>query len=823
MLGVILTGWFLGGLWPFGDRSMAIIDLGSQYLGMYDYIGKVLSGQDGLLYSFNKGAGGGMNSLWTYYLMSPFNLLFAYFNGDRVLQGVHCVYLIKTVVQTLTATHYFKKKGLDSVYNAIFTIGWVLSGYLVMNRLHIMWMDAFILLPLVLLALEEGLNNNKYGRFTIYLTLTIISNYYIGYMVGLFTLVYVLYKYLTRDEGQPFHLVGYIKHCIYSGLLTVWVLLPTAYSILDGLRTIRISNIFHNFKWGNILANIRFMESTMEGYESGAPLVMAGTALFIYVFICLVYTTKKERVAYSVITLIYLLSFSVRAVSRIWTLGQDETWYIYRFAFTYVWFNLVFVVNNKQYLGMQISRKLKYGVSLALLVTSVPLTIHESFSLKFIGFIIVFMSLGYVVAIMSRTDMRKWMMLLIVVLEVGTMSAYGYRVSGGRGITEQQEVVEQQVGVSHELKEQKELKSRIYYGNNEGNYNNGFTIGESILTHTSSTINETLRDYTGQMGLSSEYSKMGALGMTGLGASLLNVEYIDTTLNDGDTNYLNDEQQFEKLSDTLYHNKIRLGFGYTISEIIDIPEQELGLNIMTQTLFGKDYLTELVTQPTDSYNIEVLDGLFKVIDNKKEAWVTYKKPDNANYVYTRREEEIPKEGDEDESTESKVDKTDYKTKTSNLGAYLDHLDEEIETVTYTIKGESPIVYTEAELPVFYRLEGTNLEEDITQYYETNSQFELSETQGNSSISGTINNQYNQLYLQLSIPYEEGWSALVNGREVEVYNSMNSLALPIPGGLSTIEMRYTTPYLGLGLIISLSALCLILLEGYLYKKHKSKQS
>ena len=47
---LLLISFSLTGMWPFGDNSIAAIDLSSQYLGFYDYFANVLNGSEGLFY-----------------------------------------------------------------------------------------------------------------------------------------------------------------------------------------------------------------------------------------------------------------------------------------------------------------------------------------------------------------------------------------------------------------------------------------------------------------------------------------------------------------------------------------------------------------------------------------------------------------------------------------------------------------------------------------------------------------------------------------------------------------------------------------------------
>lgn len=58
----------------------------------------------------------------------------------------------------------------------------------------------------------------------------------------------------------------------------------------------------------------------------------------------------------------------------------------------------------------------------------------------------------------------------------------------------------------------------------------------------------------------------------------------------------------------------------------------------------------------------------------------------------------------------------------------------------------------------------------------------------------------------SIPYDEGWSATVNGKKVDVEKvNKGFMAVPVSAGMNNIEFTYKTPGLSLGFIITLSSL------------------
>lgn len=78
-------------------------------------------------------------------------------------------------------------------------------------------------------------------------------------------------------------------------------------------------------------------------------------------------------------------------------------------------------------------------------------------------------------------------------------------------------------------------------------------------------------------------------------------------------------------------------------------------------------------------------------------------------------------------------------------------------------------------------------------------------QGKNAFSATITLE-NENLVFFSVPYEEGWSAKVNGVPVTVEKvNVGFMAVLCPAGQNSIEFSYETPYLALGLQITAGSL------------------
>lgn len=90
----------------------------------------------------------------------------------------------------------------------------------------------------------------------------------------------------------------------------------------------------------------------------------------------------------------------------------------------------------------------------------------------------------------------------------------------------------------------------------------------------------------------------------------------------------------------------------------------------------------------------------------------------------------------------------------------------------------------------------------------------------NQITGTVSVS-SPKHLCLSIPYSKGWTAQADGRPVPIHQANTMyMAIPLEAGTHTITLRYRTPGLTPGLLITASGLTLWLLYYYLSQRKKS---
>jgi len=81
-------------------------------------------------------------------------------------------------------------------------------------------------------------------------------------------------------------------------------------------------------------------------------------------------------------------------------------------------------------------------------------------------------------------------------------------------------------------------------------------------------------------------------------------------------------------------------------------------------------------------------------------------------------------------------------------------------------------------------------------------------QSNTKLTSTIVADHNKQMLLLTLPYDKGWQAKINGRPVTTRRvAGNLLAIPLKQGKQTYELTFTPEGLRTGLIISVISILL----------------
>ncbi len=225
------------GIYPFGERTVLIIDMHHQYVAFFSSLREKTFGLfngDSLFYSSHVGLGSGYLSLFAYYLSSPFNALILLFPRELITEAIALITVLKIGLAGLTFSVFVRgmtKKNDFSV--PLLSVAYALMMYMLAYSWDVMWLDSIAFLPLIIYGLHIWLENKKPALYIASLAGAIITNYYIAFMICVFVVFYFIAHLIIHSKG--FRIRDYVSRILRFGVgsligggISAFLLLPTA-------------------------------------------------------------------------------------------------------------------------------------------------------------------------------------------------------------------------------------------------------------------------------------------------------------------------------------------------------------------------------------------------------------------------------------------------------------------------------------------------------------------------------------------------------------------------------------------------------------------
>ncbi len=365
--------------YPFGNSSVLVLDLNGQYVYFFEALRRAIYGDASLLYSWSGTLGNEFIGNYAYYLASPLSYLVALFPKHAMTEFLLFLELLKCGLCGLTMALYLRKT--RPLANEMITISiaimYALSAYAIVMAHNTMWIDALILLPLIVFGIERLV---LYGHFKLFIcsfAVALMSNFYIGYMLCFFVFIYFFYYYIFAshrkstqcvivDEGgnnfinERFHFgksfLRIAGASVIALLIACAIILPTYYSLTLGKTTFSTTdwnfvlfetpesdNLFFKFTPIDFISKL-FIGSYDSVRRSGFPFIYCGMFTLILVpvyFISKRVTLRQKIGAAAILTVLFLLMI-VSPLDLIMHGFQEPNWLNYRYSFVFSFMMLVF-------------------------------------------------------------------------------------------------------------------------------------------------------------------------------------------------------------------------------------------------------------------------------------------------------------------------------------------------------------------------------------------------------------------------------------------------------------------------------------------------
>ncbi len=803
---VFLAAMWMRDIFPMGKNSVLVWDLEIQYIDLFAWFRNALHSGEGLFYSFSKSLGGNMFGLFSLYLTSPLNLLIYFFDVEDIPAFFSLMTILKTGLAGLTMSVFvIKRFGIKNKFIVLICSGaYALFEYNIAFCSNIHFLDSVYMLPLAALGVWKLVNGRKNTLLYISTAYVIICNWYIGYMVCLFTVFDFFFEYYLSSQGKTLKMflcsgMRYVGTMILGVLTSSAFFIPAVLAAMNGKGTLSFDKLLPDFHVDPLYPLRALFITSPTNSEHGLPAIYITYLIIIFCVMLIINRKISKRIKRAVLVFLFFvfISFSFVPLEIIWTDFKETFSFHHRYAFVFGFLMVMataFFIKEieKDRSIFSIKDLLFSGAALGLYFCVQDLVSDlgtKKQMLLTMGIIGVYVALVGAAMLFYMNRKIRFLAGSAILLWFVSEQIYNVRNDFGKYHITLAEYREYAEGMKEAVDEIETGEKSVFYRtektfsemserreDREPAASEGFVYGYRGIAHYSSTYDTEVNDFLVQMG----YCKQDAMASNYvdtnfLADSLLGVKYIMSEEEQDTLETVSAYPGQEKAY--IYQNGYALDFGTVCrGEATDFQWEinpfENAQKILN-ALLGEEneYYTELSPQMTDdeevSWNIEV-----------QRTGPVYAYFNNGH-------------ADADVYVDGKFKQTYFGRFYKNvmyLGTY-----EEGDTIKLKLKDTYDRDYD-------FRLIAVSMDEKLTK--EKLSQAKEKGFDPDIVRGGYVKGEYEtneNTSMLLQVPYDEGWTIAINGEEVEYERAFNGLMqIEVPEGSSEIVMKYFPPGLLAGM-------------------------
>lgn len=800
--------------------------------------------------------------------MEPLYWLYLLFDENQIELAYGLLILLRFYLAGLSLTiflryfHYTKWQCLTG------SMVYVFSGYgLFAGMRHSHFIIPMITLPLLLLSMEEIYRKKRWYLCTIFVAVSLWCGYYFTYMNTLLMGVYFLIRFFFGEEkkGIAAFLLR-MRTIIGSYLLGIGIANITFFNTFADYLTSSRSGVTVEQRvplWSYGSGWIQnFYQSFLSSAISPGRWLWLGFIPLSYICVEILFLRKgnKElKAAFVTGTVFCMVPVFGLVFSGFGALNN-------RWCYAYAMLIAVITARMSEELKRLSERELLLsflGMLPYLYLGIGKMLLHEKYKLSVVVAGVGLFGTWLILLFLSiRKKIPQWLkksaVPVIVVLSLWVSGVYrfcGYFDGMSYEFTDRGTVVEKATDTP--LKVLDELEDTGFYRSYSRKSQSdvqgaSMMLGYKGVVYYSSTLAKPIIDFYREMGLSS-WSLVRVRGFDARGFldTLACVKYqVPESDSVSEIPY-----GYEKVKDvlrddvyyTIYENQNVLPLGYTYDKVISRDELDKIDTAARQEVMLQAAVLDEVTGQDQEYvadteeltisgekvpirKIECSDGITfdgsKIQVKKKNAEMTiwFDGMDQAETYINLESLSMKSAGkvwfyfDADEGSYdiSYCYHGDYNAYNTRQEDYLFHLGYAKEGKTYcTIRFNKTCTMTVKDISVYCQPM-----EKLDEYVQQRKEASLQNVQeGINTISGTIETQKDQL-LVLSIPYQNGWSAYVDGQKTEIRKvNIMYTGLHIKPGTHTVELKYEMPGMRISIIVTMVSLVIFIVALVIRRKRR----
>ena len=797
---------------PFGDRGILIIDSLHQYLPFFTEFHEKLVNSESLRYSFGGGLGMNFWATFAYYFASPLNFLIVLFPTSMMMEAMALLVVLKIGLSGGLFSYYLSRRNKDRNYTPIlFGCMFALSNFMIGYYFNLMWLDSIAVLPLVMIGIEQ-ITEGKSGKvFAASLSFALFSNYYIGFMMCVFSCLYFLMMWCIKKKES---IKKFFRSCVnfgwyalLSGGIAAIVLVP-AYMAL-GTTESTTGNTFPN----PIKLYTGLFSQLTQHFAAVEPITIADTQVglnaycgVLVMILVILYALDKQislrkRIGYLAMTAFLYVSFDVNVLNYIWHGFHTQNGLPNRFAFLYIAMLLVMAYDVFQHIRILPIWRVALAALLPIVAVSVTTYLKTGeFAWYVYAITLALLAVYLIWLLLYRLGKKRVLVIRNVIIGIGVVEMTASAVYGVccNGTVSKSSYVEEQTAYRKMIERREEEK--LFYRtemDSQRMRNANMFLGGNGMVLFSSTMPAATVDLCRALGIEARTNKNGYIGVTKLFNDVFGIDYIVSKENT-ETLYQFERVDYEE-PDGLFYNDDALSLGFMVNEKIKNWNIHSGTPMEVQNQF---------INLTTGY--EPIIKLDRTVDLVSGEACTIKLPAGSQ-VYAQLMTSVAKL--EVSTPEYQKTYNNYNNQMYNLGCMEE---DQLANITATFK-EGQTGPVQLKIYVCHQ-------DEYEKVYEALSKEQMEITSfKDDHIEGSITADQSRTLL-FSIPYDEGWKIAVDGEQTKQYRIGEALmGIDLEAGTHQIALSYTPPGLWMGSLLTIASVGLYLgtiaLEGRNRKKRE----
>lgn len=811
-------------------------DYNAQQIGFYEHCVEMVRSGD-IFWDWNTDLGANFVGSYSYYMLgSPFFWVMCAFPSSWAPYLMGPMYIVKYVFAAVIAYAFLKRFVKHQNYAVMGALLYAFCGFQLYNTFFNQFHECVALFPLLLLGMEELVQNNRRGLFAVAVALNAMCNYYMFAGQVVFCILYFLFRFSQKSFKITWKKFGALAfEAVIGAMLAMVIFIPAALEIMGNNRVDNYLDIKNALLWkkdgalywqryGHILSHFFFPPdipsrvNMFYGHAERWASISTYLPMFGLSGVFAFFATRKKRTWLKFLIMFLMICTVVPALNCMF--------YMFNSSYYARWFYMLILMmvlatvimldddsekNDKKWRGgimAYLAGCTAFIIPLGLMFTDNTDTSGVDYSLGgrmpfvarfWISVAIVLISVGilwYLFKKFRRTPVFEKACLVsmstIIVIYSVVHIAEGKSHSNNSDFMINQ-VVEGEVVL--ELAEDNFFRLDFYRDGNTSPFDNlGLYWGYPSIECFNTVVPGSIMEFYPKIGVGRTVGSRAETKYYGLRA-FTSVKYslIKETSNPNMKTFYGFSYYDTQNGYEIYVNEnfIPMGFSYT--------------EFITQTQFEKiskskrhEFLCTYLVVPDD---LAIYYSQFMTqVDNKgNPVDIAETTTDDVSSDNVSVEETTSDEISLDESmTESTIDVSVNDSETSIQDETTVDTSEPSSTVTET----TTTTTTDAAKLAFEAA----VEERRAMACDTF-------VYASSGFTATTNlDSPNVVFF--SVPYDDGWSATVNGEEVDVLRvTYGFMAVECPAGDSVIEFSYCAPGLLWGVGITSGAI--VIFFGYLY--------